>query len=140
MQSLIPYLMFDGNCEEAILFYKDCFNGEVPYMGRFGDAPMEVLPEEKNKIMHTEFRFWGGAFMASDHIKSSGLTADPNTSTIHLSLGFENNKQMDQTFERLKEGGRVTMELQETFWGDRFGMIQDRFGINWMLNGKTKKK
>ncbi|MCA9457455.1 MAG: VOC family protein [Nitrospira sp.] len=140
MQSLIPYLMFDGNCEEAIHFYKDIFDGEIPYMGRFGDGQMEDVPEEaKNRVMHSTLNFRGGTIMASDTMPGAPFTSDGKGNQIHLSLGFDKLDKLASTFDDLKEGGKVTMELQDTFWGDRFGMITDRFGISWMLSCPVKQ-
>lgn len=138
MQNLTPYLMFNGNCEEAMNFYKEALNGEIGYMGRFGDSPMEVPEAQKNRIMHVEFSFWGGKIMASDHADEAGFTTPANGANIHLSLGFDDTSKMEETFNKMAEGGKVTMPLQDTFWGDRFGMLQDKFGINWMFSAKTK--
>ena len=134
MQNLTPYLMFNGNCEQAMNFYKECFGGELGYMGRYGDSPMDVPPEQRDKIMHVEFKFWGGSIMASDHMDSAGYTTEANGANVHLSLGFASDKQMHKSFDLLKQGGKVTMDLCEQFWGDKFGMLTDRFGIKWMFS------
>ncbi len=134
MQNLTPYLMFNGNCEEAMNFYKECFGGELGYMGRYGDSPMEVPPEQRDKIMHVELKFWGGSIIASDHMDCTGYTINTDGANIHLSLGFDSDRKMARTFKRLKRGGSVTMELREQFWGDKFGMLTDRFGIKWMFS------
>ncbi len=134
MKNLVPYLMFNGTCEEALNFYKDGLNGELGYVGRYGDAPLDIPEDQKNKIMHAEFKFWGGAFLASDALEEADYTTAAQGSNVHLSLGFEDRAEMDDVFNKLKQGGRVTMELQEQFWGDYFGMLTDRFGIHWMFN------
>ncbi|MCB9266986.1 MAG: VOC family protein [Lewinellaceae bacterium] len=140
MQDLVPYLMFDGNCEEAMHFYKEVFDGEIPYMGRFGDGQMENVPESaKNWVMHSSLKFWGGSIMASDTLPGNPLASDGTGARVHLSLNFEDTGKLESTFGRLKAGGNVAMELQDTFWGDRFGMITDRFGISWMLSCPVKQ-
>ncbi|KAA3609240.1 MAG: VOC family protein [Calditrichaeota bacterium] len=134
MKHLTPYLMFNGDCEEAVNFYKECFDGELGYMGRYGDSPMEVPQAQQAKIMHVEFKFWGGSIMASDHMDCAGYTTKSGDSNIHLSLGFDSIEKMHKTFDLLKRDGTVTMKLQEQFWGDTFGMLTDKFGIKWMFS------
>ena len=140
MKNLAPYLMFNGDCEEAMNFYKNCFGGEIGYMGRYGDSPMNVPESQKNKIMHVEFKFQGGSLMASDHVEGVGFTTGSKGANIHLSLGFDTVTEMEEAFNKLKEGGKVTMALNDTFWGDRFGMLEDKFGFNWMFSCAPEKK
>jgi len=139
MKKLTPYLMFNGNCEEALNFYKDALDGNFPYMGRYGESPMEVDDDYKNKIMHAEFKWDGGAIMASDHMKGAGFTSEASGSNVHLNLSFIDEAEMMDVFNKLKSGGNVTMEVDEMFWGDKFGMLQDKFGIHWMFNCSGKK-
>jgi len=139
MPKLSPYIMFNGTCEEAMNFYKACFDGEITYMGRFGESPMEVPEAHKDKIMHVTFSFWGASFMASDFMSEADYTTRPDGSNIHLSLQFDDLAKMDQTFKTLGADGAVTMALQNQFWGSRFGMLTDKFGIKWMFSGPTQK-
>ncbi|MCA9735519.1 VOC family protein [candidate division KSB1 bacterium] len=134
MSHFTPYLMFDGNCEEAMQFYRACFGGELGYFCRYGDAPMEVPVEQQTKIMHVEFKFWGGSIMACDHLQREDVFLPKAGTNMHLSLGFESGRVMKKTFDRLKEGGNVTMEVREQFWGDKFGMLTDKYGVNWMFS------
>jgi PhnB protein len=140
VKNLTPYLMFNGDCEEALNFYKVCLGGEIGYMGRYGDVPMGAQESDKNKIMHASFTFWGGSLMASDHVKEAGYTTEGGGGNVHLSLGFDSLEEEEATFNKLKEGGTVTMELQDQFWGDRFGMLRDKHGINWMFSCSAKKE
>ncbi|MBL4823965.1 MAG: glyoxalase/bleomycin resistance/extradiol dioxygenase family protein [SAR324 cluster bacterium] len=119
-------------------FYKECFNGEIVNMGRYGDSPMEVAESHKNKILHIELKFWGGSILASDNIDSAE-SSKTNSSSIQLSLGFKDPLKMENTFNCLKQDGQVTMELKEQFWGDKFGMLTDKFGIKWMFNCPKKE-
>jgi len=130
--------MYNGVCEEAMNFYKECFNGEIVNMGRYGDSPMEVAESHKNKIVHIELKFWGGSILASDNIDSAE-SSKTNSSSIQLSLGFKDPLKMEKTFNCLKQDGQVTMELKEQFWGDKFGMLTDKFGIKWMFNCPKKE-
>ena len=141
MQNLTPYLMFDGDCEAAIHFYQKVFDGEIAFMGRFGDGQMEDVPEEaKNLVMHTTFNFWAGSIMASDVMPGTPISPKGAGNRFNLSLGFDELEKLESTFKELKAGGEVTMELQDTFWGDRFGMIHDRFGVHWMLSCPIKQE
>ncbi len=134
---MTPYLMFNGNCEEALQFYKKCLNGFIGYVGRYGDSPIAVSKENKNLIFHMEFRFWGGALMASDYVPEVGFTTPAEGSNVHLNLSFDSEEKMNAIFEKLSEGAEVLMALQTTFGQDRFGLLKDKFGIHWMFHKHT---
>ena len=138
MEKLKPYIMFNGDCEEAVNFYKTCFNGKIAILRRYGDSPMEIPKTQKNKILHVELQFWGGSILASDQMDSEESSKKANSS-IQLSLGFEDPLKMEKTFNCLKQDGLVTMELKEQFWGEKFGMLTDKFGIKWMFNCPKKE-
>lgn len=133
---LNPYLAFNGTCEAALNFYKDVLGGEIAYMQRFGDSPMEISDDAKNRIMHATFNFGGNSFMASDSMPGQDA---PDCSNISMSLGTDDIEATNRTFAALSEGGRVNMPLENTFWGARFGMLTDKFGINWMINCELPK-
>ena len=88
--------------------------------------------------MHVELKFWGGSILASDN-KDSTESSKTDRSCIHLSLGLEDPLKMEQTFEKLKQDGQATMRLNEQFWGDQFGMLTEKFGINWTFNCPNKE-
>jgi len=126
------YLFFQGVCEEALQFYEKCFNGKTLMMMRFKDAPDHQYPEAyANKIMHAEFKAKGLEFMASDGMPGEEVTQGDQ---IHLALDCESTFEQDNIFEALSEGAEVCMPLNDTFWGARFGMLTDKYGIHWMLN------
>lgn len=136
---LNPYLFFNGNCEEALNFYKECLGGEFESINRFKDGPDEMggmkVPENyKEKVMHRTWRFDGNVVMASD-----GFEEISDGGNVTLSISMDNVDGMDTVFNKLSEGGKVTMPLQDTFWGARFGMFTDRYGIKWMFNCELKK-
>jgi PhnB protein len=133
---LQPYLTFGGNCEEALNFYKETLNGEIAMLSYFDSAQMEVPEAYKKKVMHSVLRLGKATVMASDSLPDHPLTIGNN---ISLSLNFEELGQMETAFKNLSAGGKVTMPLQDTFWGARFGMLTDQFGINWMFNCELKK-
>jgi len=137
MTKVNPYLNFLGNCEEAFNFYKSIFGGEFTYVGRFSEMPPDPnysLPEEdKNKIMHMSLPISDETIlMGSD---SAGEWA-PKTvigNNISLSITAESKEDADRFFNSLSKGGKATMPMNKTFWGDYFGMCTDKFGINWMI-------
>ena len=130
-----PYLFFNGSCEAAVEFYRKALGAEVEMMMRFKDSPEPhppgmVPPGFENKIMHTSFRIGATALMASD-----GCSADKTKfEGFSLSLTVSGEAEADRAFAALAEGGQVRMPLAKTFWSPRFGMIQDRFGIGWMVS------
>jgi len=132
--SFSPYLMFNGCCEEAMQCYARNLDGEITYMGTYGESPMADQASNKDKIMHASLQFEGGTIMGSDHMDAASYTTDGSSSNIHLSLTFHDLSKMTTVFNGLKEDGEVTMEIEEQFWGDQFGMLTDKFGIHWMLS------
>ncbi|GEO06824.1 VOC family protein [Adhaeribacter aerolatus] len=131
-----PYLNFEGNCEEALNFYKETLNGEIRMLSYFDSAQMEVPEAYKKKVLHAVLQLDKATIMASDCLPNHPLTIGNN---VTLSLNFEDVAQMETAFANLAAGGQVTMALQDTFWGARFGMLTDKFGINWMFNCEQKK-
>jgi len=136
MEAIIPYLTFNGNANQALDFYSKALNGEVIYKQSYGESPMESSEEQKDKVMHASFKAGDLQFMVSDSMQGQSVNSGNNLS---LSLNFKDAGEMNKTFDALAEGGKVTMELQDTFWGARFGMLQDKYGFNWMFNHDYKK-
>ena len=139
MEAIVPYLMFNGNAVEALVFYAKAFDGEILFQQTFGDSPMgaETSEEYKSKIMHATFQAGALTFMVSDNMPGHTVANGSNTS---LSLNFTSVADIDKTFAALAEGAKVTMPLADTFWGAKFGMLTDQFGINWMFNHDYEKK
>ena len=133
---LITYLTFAGECENALNFYKECLNGEILQMSRMGESKMEVAEPLKNKIMHARLQFDDNILYMSDTFAPDSVTQGNNVS---LSLDIDNVEKMDKLFSKMSEGGTVKMPLQDTFWGAKFGMFIDKFGIHWMMNCEAKK-
>jgi len=140
MNKLTPYIMLNGNCEEALAYYVDYFEGTIGFMGKYKDSPMDILDKDKEKIMHADFSFWGGHFFASDHIGNAEFTTFSPESNIHLMLSFDNLDELKKTFEMLASEGSITLALDKTFWGDIFGMVKDKYGIQWMMNFREGEK
>ena len=125
-----PYISFPGNCEEAINFYKDCTGGDILFIQRMGDSPMAGA-ENGDKIMHSTLKIGDTIIMAADNCMGPPAAEGDN---ISLALGLDSAEVTESVFSKMAEGGTVTMPLQETFWAVRFGMLKDKYGINWMFN------
>lgn len=131
-----PYLTFDGNAEEAFNFYKSIFGGKFLALQRFGEMPGgEKMPaSDREKILHVALPIGqANILMASDALGTMGqnLTAGNNFS---LSIDAKSKEEADRLFNGLSKGGQITMPLGDAFWGAYFGMLTDRFGVQWMVN------
>jgi len=128
-----PYLFLDGRCEEALEFYKKAVGAKVEMMMRFNESPEQkpgmVPPGAENKIMHSCFRIGDTAIMASDGYAKG----QPKFEGFSLSISAKDNAEAERLFKALSDGGKVTQPLIETFFSSRFGMLADRFGVNWMV-------
>ena len=134
---LITYVNFAGNCEEALNFYKEALDAEILQISHMGDGQMEVPEHVKGKVMHARLKIGENVLYMSDTFDPSSVVQGNN---ISLSLQPETVTQTEDLFNRLSAGGTVKMPLQDTFWGARFGMFVDKFGIHWMLNCELKKE
>jgi PhnB protein len=130
-----PYIAFPGHCREAIEFYKNAFNGEVAMM-TFKDSPTEVPDDYKDKILHTTLKFGDALIMASDAMPGQEVVTG---SAYSLSINAPTIEEAEKIFNTLSNEGRIVMEMQDTFWGARFGMCSDKFGLSWMVNCELPK-
>ena len=130
-----PYLTFDGNCEEAFLFYHSVFGGEFLHFSRFKDVPGDYpfLEKEKDHIMHVALPIGEHTFlMGSDRPASTEKGIAGNQ--IAISINALTESEAKKFFDGLSQGGTITMPLEKTFWNALFGMLTDKFGIHWMVN------
>lgn len=136
MATINSYLNFPGNAEDAFSFYKSVFGGEFAMVQRYKDTPEagQVPEEDKNKIMHIALPIGqGNVLMATDALESMGRPFTQGNN-FYLSIGAQSEEEAETLFNGLAEGGTVTMALAKTFWGAYFGMLNDKFGIQWMVN------
>jgi PhnB protein len=136
MKEINAYLIFDGNCREAMTFYEKCLGGDLQLMP-FSAGPCTPPEGSQDRIMHARLANGPALLMASDTMPGMPFQQGSNFS---LSITCESAQETDRLFTALSENGKVTMPLQETFWAARFGMFTDRFGINWMLNFERPKQ
>ncbi|MFM9843724.1 MAG: VOC family protein [Dongiaceae bacterium] len=128
-----PYLNFDGRCEEAIEFYRQALGAEVEMMLRFKENPEPppgATPSgNENKILHASLRIGDSVVMASD----GHCSGKPAFQGITLTLQVANEAEADRLFNALANGGQVQLPLTRTFFSPRFGMVNDRLGVAWMV-------
>jgi len=139
------YLNFPRQTEEAFNFYKSIFGGDFNGgIHRFSEVPpqegMPPLPEgDKNLVMHVELNITGGhALMGTDAPESMGFTVNMGNN-VHISLEPDTKDETKRLFDVLSNGGKVTMELQDMFWGAYYGSCTDKYGVQWMVNFPLKR-
>src|SRR5690606_29203980 len=131
--SIVPYLFFGGHCEDALSFYKDAVGAQIEMILRFSDSPEPPPPgaipaNYDNKIMHASFRIGSSQVMASD-----GCGEQSTMNGFALSIIPASKEDATRMFNALADGGTITMPLGETFFSPCFGMLKDRFGMEWMI-------
>jgi PhnB protein len=127
---VIPYIFFDGRCEEALNFYKEAIGVAPGMMMRFGESPdQEGMKAAKDKIMHAEFRLGESTVFCSD----GWAQGNPKFEGFALAIAADNKADCEKKFNALAAGGEVTQPLIETFFAQSFGMLKDKFGVQWML-------
>lgn len=137
MASVNTYLNFDGNCAQAFDFYKSVFGGEFQARMKFSEAPgMDVPPSQQDKLMHVALPIGATMLMGSDWSAHLGPMVRGNSFAV--SINTDTKAEAERLFNGLSAGGKVTMPLAEQFWGAVFGMMTDKFGIQWMVNCQLK--
>ena len=135
MATINPYLNFMGHTEEAFNFYKSVFGGEFSMFQRFADMPGgdKMSAEDQQKVLHVSLPINGTVLMATDAVESMGQNVVfGNNMTINITP--ENEAEADRLFSGLSVGGKIMMPLEKAFWGAYFGMLVDKYGVQWMVN------
>ena len=143
MLKLNPYLNFMGRTEEAFNFYKSVFGGEFAMLQRFSDVPNlpdkeKLSADDLNKLMHVALPIGDNVLMATDALESMGHTLTVGNN-ISLTISTDSKEEADRLFAALGAGGKSDMPMQDMFWGQYFGMVDDKFGIKWMISYDYKK-
>lgn len=144
MSTVSIYLNFPRSTEEAFNFYKEVFGGEFEgQVGRMGDVPpMDGQPalsqEDKDLIMHVCLPILGGfKLMGTDAPESMGFKVSMGNN-VYINLLTDTRAETDALFGKLSAGGKIGMPMQDMFWGDYFGSVVDKFGVQWMFNCSEK--
>ncbi len=136
MKSTSVYLNFNGNTEEAFLFYKSVFGGEFSYIMRFRDTPdgVKMPVAEGEKLMHISLPIQGGFTLMASDVPESFPQKAVFGSNFYIYLETESVEEADRVFGALSAGGKVEMALEYTFWGAYYGSLVDKFGVQWMVS------
>jgi PhnB protein len=132
MAQINSYLTFNGNCRQAMTFYKNCLGGEL-YFQTIGESPLaEQMPQRmKDCILHATLTNGNLILMGSDMVSNAGLIKG---NAVSLSLMCSSEKEIRDCYEKLSSDGQATHPLEHTFWGALFGGLADKFGNHWLLN------
>lgn len=132
----IAYLAFNGTCAEAMRFYERALDGKIEIMMRGGDSPMaaQIPPEFADRILHARLALKdGGLLFAGDapaHMPYEGIKG------VSITLNYDTVQEAQKVFNALAAGGQVTMPMQPAFWAKTWGMLVDKFGTPWIVNGE----
>jgi PhnB protein len=132
----IAYLSFNGNCAEAMRFYEKTLGGKLEVLMKAADSPMaeHFSKENGHLILHADLELAGnGSLYAGDHMPN--CSAYEGIKGVSLTLNYATVEEAQRVFNALSEGGNVTMPMQPSFWAKAFGMLVDRFGTPWIVNG-----
>lgn len=135
MKGFITYLNFDGNAREAMTFYQKCLGAELEIQ-TFKDAKMDAPKGAESRVMHARLAKGSAVLMASDTMPGTPYKQGNNFS---ITIECDGIPEEEKLFTAFSEGGKVTMPLQDTFWGARFGMLTDKFGVTWMFNAEQAR-
>ena len=131
----IPYLSFDGNCAEAMRFYEETLDGTIKVMMSGSQVPIqdEMCAAFGDRILNSQLELPGGAMLyAGDcptHMPYEGIKG------VSLTLNFDTVDEGEEIFNKLATGGQIFMPYEPTFWAEKFGMVTDKFGVTWVING-----
>lgn len=135
--NVLPYLIFNGNCREAMEFYRDCLGGELQ-LQTVGESPLadRLPPQMKNNILHASLQSGTLTIMASDMTPDSGRCAG---NQVSLMLECDSAEMLHQLYEQLASGGSRDHAVEQTFWNALLGDLTDRFGNHWLLHYSQHK-
>ena len=142
MKAVNPYLNFNGNTEDAFNFYQSVFGGELD-ISRFKDLDddMGATGDDLNKIAHVRLPIGGGAALLGSDVLESMSASSKQGNSFYINIETESEEEAEQLYNALSDDGNVQMPLQDTGWAEKFGMLADRFGIQWMIifSGKGRE-
>ena len=136
MKSIDPYLLFNGNCRQAMEFYRDCLGADLNIL-TYAEGPGDHPDEVKDKIMHARLAKGPVVIMASDPHDGTSPNQGNN---FFLNLNCDSLEEIERVFNAVGKNGKVLLPLQDMFWGARFGMLTDQFGVNWMFSFELQKQ
>ena len=132
MAQILAYLKFNGNCREAMTFYKDCLGGDL-FLQTVGELPAmaeKMPPEMKNNILHSTLTSGDVVIMASDLNREVPVEGN----TVHLCINCKTENELNNFFSNLSRGGKITEPLSDMPWGAKYGALTDKYGKHWLFN------
>ena len=139
IKSLKPSIAFNGTCAKAIALYEAALGAKVEHIVHYGDGEkmgQPFDPKDKHLVLNATLRIGAGELMVMDSAPSRPVPSDTNVAVF---VDFDDAASLDASFAALAKGGNVTIPVSDSFWGARFAMLQDAFGIRWMLSHDLKK-
>lgn len=137
---IVPYLVTNGNGQEAVKFYQHALGAEVISLSTFGEMPEDpnhpIPTEMKDLVMNAQMRIGDALLMLSDNMPGHPYQLG---SQVTVALLVSNKEKANEIFEKLQDGGKVTMPIQETFWSPAYGQVTDKFGIDWQVSTDPEK-
>ena len=143
MALINPHINFNGNAEEAFLFYKSVFGGEFAKIIRFKDlasAEFPVAEKEADKIMHIALPIGKSSMLMANDVPESMGRTNENENRSKIVIAAESKEEADKLFNGLSVGGQIEMPISESPWGTYFGMFRDKYGIEWMIDFDSTQK
>ncbi|HLT35729.1 MAG TPA: VOC family protein [Enhygromyxa sp.] len=140
IKQVTPYLSFNGTAEAAIALYTRALGAEVQGLLRYAEMPAEAgtcAPADKQRVMHACLRIGEAQLMLSDVPESQPVPTETN---VNVCLELDDIDEMQRKFEALAAGGTVVMNIHDAFWGSKFGMLKDQFGVDWMFIGNASER
>jgi PhnB protein len=138
MTKINVYLTFNGNCEVAFDHYQSVFGGEFASINRFGEMPPgqggPIPPEHRNRIMHISLPISEETILMGSDTGGEWAADFLAGNNFSISIATDSKEKADRLYHGLSEDGQAKMPMEQTFWGDYFGMLTDKFGINWMVS------
>lgn len=133
---ICPFVKFnDQKCKEAMTFYKECIGGELELM-TVGNSPMaSEMPDKLDLIMHSTLTHDGWVLMASDMMMDKAILGD----NVGITLTYDNDDEMQAVFDKMAVDGEIFMPIADQFWGSKFGVLTDKYGVEWSFNGPERK-
>jgi PhnB protein len=133
VNQITPYLFFNGEAEQALAFYQQALGAEIERVQRYSEMPESAgscPARDEERIMHAHLRLGAGHLMVSDAPSDRPVPAQGN---IQVTLEFDDPREMAQRFDAVAATGEVAMAIHDAFWGAKFGMLKDRFGVGWLF-------
>ncbi|EOQ18670.1 VOC family protein [Bacillus cereus] len=135
-QKIIPYLMFNGQAEEAMNYYISICGGSINFLTKYGEnkehLPHPISEEELDRVIHAQFTLMGNSLYCSDRAGENQVFEQGNS--ISLTIECESEEEIERLYVELAKNGKIFMPLQDTFWNAKYAVFADKYGITWQLD------